>query len=156
MADPAAMPAAPGSPAPDSPAAPGPAERARAAHRLAIFVVAGAACGLLAWAGVWFTPFLAGLVTGVLSARWRRGVVLAAAAGAVVGWAFPIWVLALSGQPVGATARSIAALAGIPPYAGVAVTVVLLLAALQAFCGAWLARAVFVRRSPSAGSRLRA
>jgi hypothetical protein len=146
MADPAATSAAPGSPAPDRPAPSGAAERARVTHRLAVFVVAAAACGLLAWAGVWFTPFLAGLVTGALSVRWRRGVVLPAATGAVLGWALPIWVLALSGQPVGATARSIAALAGIPPYAGVAVFAVLLLAALQALCGAWLARAVFVRR----------
>jgi hypothetical protein len=141
MADPAAPPV-PDSPAPDRPAAPRRAGRARVTHRVAAFVVAAAACGFLAWAGVWFTPFLAGLATGALSARWRRGVVLPAVAGAVAGWAFPIWVLALSGQPVGATARSIAALAGIPPYAGVTVFVVLLLAALQAFCGAWLARAV--------------
>lgn len=150
MADPAAMPAAPGSPAPDSPAGPRSAGRARITHRVAVFVVAAAACGLLAWAGVWFTPFLAGLAAGALSVRWRRGVVLPAAAGAVVGWAMPIWVLALAGQPVGATARSIAALAGIPPYAGVALVVVLLLAALQALCGAWVSLAVLPpgRRPP--------
>ena len=133
----------------------------RITHRVAAFVVAAAACGLLAWAGAWFAPFLAGVAAGALSARGLRGTVLSVAAGAIVGWAFPIWVLALIGQPVGATARSIAALAGIPPYAGVAVTVVLLLAALQALCGAWLALSVYrsvfiIPRLPSAGSRLRA
>jgi len=148
MADPAAMPAVPGSPAPDSPAAPRSAGRARVTHRVAGFVVAAAACGLAAWAGAWFVPFIIGLAAGVLSVRGLRGVVLPGVAGAVVGWAFPIWVLALSGQPVGATARSIAALAGIPPYAGVAVTAVLLLAALQALCGAWLAKSLLSRRPP--------
>ena len=46
-------------------------------------------------------------------------------------------------QPVGATARTIAALGGLPPYAGVMVAVTLLLAAIQVLVGAWLARAVF-------------
>jgi hypothetical protein len=141
MANPAALPV-PGGPAPGDPAEPRAAGRARVTHRVAAFVVAAAACGLLAWAGVWFAPFLFGVAAGALSARGLRGTVLPVAAGAIVGWAFPVWVLALTGQPVGATARSIAALAGIPPYAGVAVTVVLLLAALQALCGAWLALSV--------------
>jgi len=146
MVNPAAVPV-PGSPAP-SPAEPRAAGRARVTHRVAAFVVTAAACGLLAWAGAWFVPFLAGVAAGALSARGLRGtvlrgIVLPVAAGAVVGWVFPVWVLALSGQPVGATARSIAALAGIPPYAGVAVTAVLLLAALQALCGAWLALSVY-------------
>jgi hypothetical protein len=69
-------------------------------------------------------------------------------AGALVGWAIPLWALALDGQPVGATARAIAGLAGLPPYAGVTVAVVLLLAALQVLVGAWLARAVLPRRQP--------
>ncbi len=67
-------------------------------------------------------------------------------AGATLGWAIPIWALALDGQPVGATARSIAALAGLPPYAGVTVAVVLLLAALQVLAGAWLAHGVIPSR----------
>ena len=75
----------------------------------------------------------------------------AAALGAIAGWAVPLWILALRGLPAGATARAIAALAGIPPYAAVAVVVTLLLAALQTLVGAWLARA-FVPRRPSAAS----
>jgi hypothetical protein len=72
---------------------------------------------------------------------------LPAVAGAVLGWAIPLWALALDGQPVGATARTVAGLAGLPPYAGVAVAVVLLLAALQVLAGAWLARAVIPGRA---------
>jgi hypothetical protein len=41
-----------------------------------------------------------------------------------------------------ATARAIAAFAGLPPYAAVIIVVTLLLAAAQALAGAWLARAV--------------
>jgi hypothetical protein len=62
------------------------------------------------------------------------------------GWAVPLWILALRGLPAGATARTIAAFAGIPPYAAVAVVVTLLLAALQTLAGAWLARALVPRR----------
>jgi hypothetical protein len=40
----------------------------------------------------------------------------------------------------------IAGLAGLPPHAAVTVTVTLLLAALQALAGAWLARAFAPRR----------
>jgi penicillin amidase len=88
---------------------------------------------------------VAGAAAGMASLR-RPGVVPAATLGAVAGWALPLWVLALRGLPAGATARAIAALAGIPPYAAVAVAVTLLLAALQTLAGAWLARAFFPRR----------
>jgi hypothetical protein len=57
--------------------------------------------------------------------------------------------MALSSLPTGATARAIAALAGLPPYAAVAVAVTLLLAALQVLAGAWLARAVFPAKRPA-------
>jgi len=57
-----------------------------------------------------------------------------------------LWLLALDGQPAGATARTVAALAGLPPYAGVTLAVVALLAVLQVLAGAWLARAVLPRR----------
>ena len=111
---------------------------------VACFVVLAAVRAVTTWAGAWFVPFIAGVGAGVASLRWRRMVLLAAAA-AVVGWAIPLWVLALRGLPVGATARTIASLAGLPPYAPVTVVVTLLLAALQAFAGAWLARALLPR-----------
>jgi hypothetical protein len=111
---------------------------------VACFVVLAAVVAATAWAGAWFVPFIAGIGAGVASLRWRRMVLLAVAA-VVVGWAIPLWVLALRGLPVGATARTIASLAGLPPYAPVTIVVTLLLAALQALAGAWLARAVLPR-----------
>jgi hypothetical protein len=130
--------------------------------RLGAFVVAVAVTALGAWLGAWWVPFVVGLAAGalgraaarrvgVLRAGVPRGAVLPAAAGAIIGWLIPLWALALDGQPVGATARVIAALAGLPPYAGVAVTVVALLAALQVLAGAWLARGVIPRRSVAQG-----
>ena len=125
------------------------------ALRLAVLVVAAAATAIGAWLGAWWVPFLVGLAAGALG-RARagaggrpRGGVLPAVAGAILGSAIPLWALALDGQPVGATAKVIAGLAGLPPYAWVTVTVVLLLAALQVLAGAWLARGVIPRRAPA-------
>jgi hypothetical protein len=114
-------------------------------RRLAVLVLALAACWLGAYLGAWWVPFPVGVAAGLPAVRSRagRGAVLTATAGALLGWALALWVMALSSLPVGATARVIAALAGLPPYAGVAVAVTLLLAALQVLAGAWLARAVF-------------
>ena len=94
---------------------------------------------------LWFVPFIVGVAAGVASLRWRRMVVLAVFA-AVAGWAIPMWLLALRGLPAGATARAIASLAGLPPYAAVTIVATLLLAALQALAGAWLTRALLPRR----------
>jgi len=124
------------------------------ARRLAVLVTAAAACAVGAWLGAWWVPFLVGLGAGVLSAgvsraaapRGKRGAVLPAVTGATGGWLIVLWVLALAGQPAGATARAIAAIAGLPPYALVTVLVVALLAALQVLAGAWLARAVIPKR----------
>lgn len=104
-------------------------------------VVLAVVVAATAWAGIWFTPFLVGVAAGVVSLRWRR-MVLLAVAGSAVGYALPLWIMALRGQPVGATARAIAGLAGLPPYAAVTVVATLLLAVLQALAGAWLARAL--------------
>jgi hypothetical protein len=98
-----------------------------------------------AYLGLWFVPFVLGVLAGVFAPR-SRGTVLTVTAGAVAGWAIALWIMALGNLPVGATARSIAALAGLPPYAAVAVAVTLLLAALQALAGNWLARAVVPRQ----------
>jgi hypothetical protein len=114
----------------------------------AAFVVLTAVVAVTAQAGAWFVPFIVGAAAGVASLRWRRMVLLAVAA-AVAGWAIPLWVLALRGLPAGATARAIASLAGLPPYAGVTIGATLLLAALQALAGAWLTRALLSRRQVS-------
>ncbi len=109
-------------------------------RRLAVFPVVAVVSGLAAWVGAWFVPFLFGVAAGAWSTR-VRGVVLPAVAGAVAGWAVPLWILALRGLPAGASARAIAGLAGLPPHAAVTVAATLLLAALQALVGAWLVRA---------------
>jgi hypothetical protein len=116
-------------------------------RRAANFALVTLACLAGARLGLWFVPFAAGVLETVV--RPRPGRVLTAAAGAVAGWALALWIMALSSLPVGATARAIAALAGLPPYAAVTVAVTLLVAALQALTGAWLGRAVFPRRAPS-------
>jgi hypothetical protein len=125
-----------------------------------VLLTAAVACAVGAWLGAWWAPFAAGLGAGLLAVtgpRPRRGCVLPAAAGAAAGWLAVLWLLALDGQPAGATARTVAALAGLPAHAWLAVTAVALLAVLQALAGAWLARAVIPRREygsgPAAGRR---
>ena len=116
-------------------------------------VVLAVVVAATAWAGLWFVPFVAGVAAGVASLRWRR-MVLLAVTGSVAGYVLPIWIMALRGMPVGATGRVIAALAGLPPHAAVTVAATLLLAALQALVGAWLARALLPRAGQSGTSRL--
>ena len=117
-------------------------------RRLAVFAMVTLVVAGTAALGLWFVPFVAGVAAGLLSLRGPK-VVPAAVAGAIAGWALPLWILALRGLPAGATARAIAALAGIPPYAVVAVVVTLLLAALQTLAGAWLGRALTRAVRPS-------
>lgn len=107
-------------------------------------VVLAAIVAAAAWGGAWFVPFVAGAAAGIASLRWRR-MVLLAVTGSVAGYVLPLWIMALRGQPVGATGRAIAGLAGLPPHAAVTVVATLLLAALQALVGAWLARALLPR-----------
>ena len=142
MAKPA-MPAEPAAAAPAARRAPPGSPAVSLASRLIVLAAAAAASAVGAYLGAWWVPFLAGVAVGTGQAATRqRGSVLPAVVGAVIGWLLPVWVLALRGQPVGATARAIAGLAGLPPYAGVTVAVLALLAALQVWVGGWLARAV--------------
>jgi hypothetical protein len=106
----------------------------------AVLVVAVAA--LL---GLWFMPFLAGLTAGIAAraGRWRLRVSLPAVILlGVAGWGAALWWLVLHQLPEGAVAREIAALAGLPPHAPVAMAVTLLVAAIQAATGLWLGRAL--------------
>jgi hypothetical protein len=106
----------------------------------AVLVVAAAA--LL---GLWFMPFLAGLAAGIAAreGRWRLRVSLPAVILlAAAGWGAALWWLVLRQLPEGAVAREIAALAGLPPHAPVAMVVTLLVAAIQAAAGLWLGRAL--------------
>jgi hypothetical protein len=110
---------------------------------LGVFATFAIVIGGTAEAGVWWVPFVAGVYAGLASLRWRR-VLPVVTLSAAVGWALPLWLLALVGYPTGATARAIAALAGLPPYAVVTVALTLLLAVLQVLVGAWLTRSVAV------------
>ncbi len=96
---------------------------------------------LAAAAGLWFGPFVIGLVTGLANrlGRWRLLVLLpVTAAMAAAGWGIPLAWQVLHGQPYGATARVIAALAGLPALAVTGFAAALLVAALQAIIGGWL------------------
>jgi len=116
------------------------------------WVLAGlAGAGLIAGGaalGAWFMPFVVGLAAGVAArwGGWRLRVtgpaVVVMAAG---GWGVALWVPALAGLPVGATARAIAALSGLPPHAVVAIAVTLAVSVVQGLAGLWLGRAVAPR-----------
>jgi hypothetical protein len=102
-----------------------------------------------AWFGLWFLPFVVGVVAGLADrfGNWGGRIMLpAVAAMAVVGWAIPLCWSALHGEPLAATARVVAALAGLPPYAALAITLTLLVAVIQAAVGLWLGRALTPRR----------
>lgn len=133
-----------------------PAWRGPLAVRFGVLAAAAIVSAVGAWLGAWWLPFPLGVAVGLLKPvrpSLLRGSGLAAVAGAVVGWLIPIWVLALRGEPVGATARVIAALAGLPPQAAVTVAVAALLAALQVLVGAWLGGAVANLRPPAPATR---
>jgi hypothetical protein len=96
-------------------------------------------------AGLWFVPFAAGLLTGLAARRlgWRlRSALPSVVVMAVAGWGAPLAWGAARGEPEGATARVIAALGGLPPYAFVGVFVTLFVASVQAVVGLWLGRAL--------------
>jgi len=110
-------------------------------------VVIIVATALLGW---WFVPFLVGLAAGLAAryGRWRLRVTLpATVVVAAAGWGAALWWLVRGGLPEGAVAREIAALAGLPPHAPVAVAATLLVAVIQAVAGLWLGRALAPGRS---------
>lgn len=112
-------------------------------------VAAAVVIALGAAAGWWFLPFLAGLAGGTAAryGRWRlRAALPAAALVAAVGWAIPLGWQAAQGAPVRATARVVAALAGLPAHASVAIVATLVIAVLQALAGLWLAWALVPKR----------
>jgi hypothetical protein len=70
---------------------------------------------------------------------------------AAVGWAVPLFLEVLGGEPVGAIAKVTAALAGLPPLAAVGVVLTLIVGILQAVLGLWLASSL----TPGKPERLR-
>lgn len=98
--------------------------------------------------GLWFMPFVVGLATGLVM-RWG-GWRLRVSAPAVVmmaaaGWGLALWVLALRGLPVGATARTIVVTAGLPAFAVLAFGAALAVSVALGLAGLWLGRALTPR-----------
>ena len=141
--------------APSAPRAPWPAahypsfaprHRGPAGAWLLACVAGAAIVATGALAGWWFLPFLAGLAAGlaIRFGRLRLRTALAAAVVvAVAGWGAALaWLALRDGLPEVAVGRSIAALAGLPASAAVAIAVTLLVAVVQAVAGLWLGRAL--------------
>ncbi len=140
-----------GRPAPPRPFRPSfirPQHRGAAAGWVLTAAVATAVVAGAALLGLWFMPFAVGLVTG-LAMRWGgwrlRVTVPAVTIMATAGWGLALWVLALEGLPVGATARAIAAVAGLPGVAALSIAVTLAVSAVQGLAGLWLGRALAPR-----------
>lgn len=134
-----------GSPAPVAPGDTTSVARGRARAVVPIAACLGAVIVIAAGAaaGFWFLPFAAGLALGLLARYGRlRAALPVSAAVAAAGWAAPLAWQAGGGEPVGATARSVAALAGLPASAALVVGITVLVAVVQAITGAWLARAI--------------
>ncbi|MFF7338405.1 hypothetical protein ACFZAT_13760 [Streptomyces sp. NPDC008163] len=93
--------------------------------------------------GAWYLPFvssaLLGIATGGRSVRKRLTALLIVAAG-VCGWGAPLLWRSLSGEPLAETARTVGALAGLPPWASLLIGTTLLIALLQSLLGLWLGR----------------
>jgi hypothetical protein len=107
----------------------------------AVVIAGGSALG---W---WFVPFIVGVAAGIAAryGRWPlRVALLAVTVTAAAGWGIPLWWSAW-GAPAGATARVVAALAGLPPHAAVAIVVTVVVAVIQALAGLWLGRALTPR-----------
>jgi hypothetical protein len=123
----------------------------------AVRYVAGALAAVIVVAvgtgvNLWFLPFIAGLAAALAARRSRLRILLpVTAAIAVAGWAAPLAWQAAHGQPIMATALVVAALAGVPASGPLVVGVTLLVPALQAMAGTWLARAITGRREPGSG-----
>ena len=110
--------------------------------------VVAALVGAGAWLGLWWLPFPLGVVAGLTP--WRaRSALSWAALSVVVGWGVTLWLPAVLGAPAGATAREVAALAGLPPFAFVAVVATILVGVIQALVALWLTRALRPRGGPA-------
>ena len=141
----------PGRPAPPRPFQPsflGPQHRGSAAAWILFALLSTALIAGGALLGLWFMPFVAGLATGVVMrwGWWRlRVTVPAVLIMACAGWGLALWAMAVRGQAVGPTARTIASLAGFPDMAALAITFTLGVSALQGLTGLWLGRALAPR-----------
>ncbi|MEV8326770.1 hypothetical protein [Kitasatospora sp. NPDC056731] len=101
---------------------------------------------------LWHLPFLCGLALGTTTAlrgQRARTAVLTATTAALAGWAAPLLWRTATGEAVAGTARTLAALAGLPPLASLMITATLLISLLQALLGVWLARTTTATLRPT-------
>lgn len=112
---------------------------------IAAGLVGAGLVGLAALAGLWFAPLIVGFIGGT-AARWGRWRLRVMAPAVVMinaaGWGAALLDQAAAGLPVGATARVIAAIGGLPAFAAAGVAVTLGVAVLLGLVGLWLGRAL--------------
>jgi hypothetical protein len=137
--------------APDAPQ-PGRPGLGRTAGVALVYLAAAAVITWGATAGIWVTPFVASFVVALVIRQRTRVVASVLAVAAAASWGILLaWQAAGQGLPVGATARVAAALAGLPAWAALVIVVTLLVPALQALAGVWLARAIRPGPRPESG-----
>jgi hypothetical protein len=117
------------------------------AYAVSTVAVALVVAALTVLVSPWYLPFVAGLTAGLPRWRYRtraKGWVLlpAAVVAGAGGWGLALLWRVWSGERVSGAAEVTAALAGLPPQPAVIVIATLLVAGLQALCGAWLALGV--------------
>ncbi|MEU9045576.1 MULTISPECIES: hypothetical protein [unclassified Kitasatospora] len=133
--------------APQESAAPAPADGGRALAERLVLPAALVGAGVLVAVGslwsLWYLPFASGLLIGAVTAARglrARPAVLVAAMAALAGWGAPLLWRVASGEAVAGTARTVAALAGLPALASLVVAITLLIGLVQALLGVWLGR----------------
>ncbi|GAB7187002.1 hypothetical protein ATKI12_6833 [Kitasatospora sp. Ki12] len=102
--------------------------------------------------GLWYLPFPCGLLIGAVTAARglrARTAVLTGTAAALAGWGVPLLWRAATGEAVAGTARTVAALAGLPAWASLVIAITLLIGLVQALLGVWLGRTATAALRPT-------
>jgi hypothetical protein len=116
---------------------------------LIAWICAGlAATVMIAWGAIealWYISLIIGVIAGVAArfGQWRLRVMApAVVVMCAAGWGAALIVPAVRGLPIGATARTIAGVAGLPPMLVVGVGITLAVSVVQGLAGLWLGRAL--------------
>jgi len=125
------------------------AVRANRGILLACLVVMGTGAVAIGSAlGAWYLPLAGGFLVGVVNRKSRKRFTSVAALFAVgpVAWGAVLLWAASGKAAIGASAQTVAALAGLPVVAASTITLTLLIALFMTVAGFWLACALFPRR----------
>jgi len=107
-----------------------------------------AGSAIIAWGAIeaiWYVSLIIGVIAGVAAryGQWRMRVMAPAVVViCAAGWGAALIVPAVRGLPVGATARTIAGVAGLPALVVVGIGITLAVSVLQGLVGLWLGRAL--------------